>query len=173
MPWKFKKRKRYLIGWLQRTAAIGILKGACSGWPSSAHSLLLNKQKILPALLKNALSLDILVLCGQSILACSSVWALIPVFHGLPRKFGLPCQFNRIQPFPHFHQSSQRALQLYPWAFDKILNLASRGTLLTKSSSFNFIFCPSLSSTLRIYYLGNSSSFYQYMLARPCNTFGI
>lgn len=121
MPWKFKKRKRYLIGWLPRTAIIGTLKGACSDWPSSAHSLLLSKQKILPALLKNALSLDILVLCGQSILACSFVWVLIPIFHGLPWKIWHPYQFNRVQPFPHFHQSPQRALQLYSQAFDKIL----------------------------------------------------
>lgn len=154
MPWKFKKRKRQLVDWLQRTAIIATLKGACSGRPSSAHSLLLSK-KILPALLKNALRLGILVLCGQSILACSSVWALIPIFHGLPWTFWHPCQFSRVQPFPHFHQSSQRALQLYPWAFDKILNLASRGTLLIKSSSSNFIFCLSLSNTL-----GNSSSYY-------------
>lgn len=56
MLWQFQKRERYSIGWLQRTAATGFLKGA-GGQPLLAHLLPLAKQKMPPALLKNACSL--------------------------------------------------------------------------------------------------------------------
>lgn len=145
-----QKRKRwYPTGWLQRTATTGFLKGAGASPYQHVPYHLVNKGSSLP-------SWDMpLAPASWFYLACAYLlFSSFVVYHGDVGIHANGMRFVIFSKLPSIIPEDTRA-----GTFHKVLlNLVSRrhSSILTKSPSSSFVFCPFKSSTFRMYPPGNS-----------------